>query len=148
MKKIIIFLSFFVILFSQDKPIYDPTLNPFKQLNKAAIEAKKDNKNILMIVGGDWCPWCRRIAKLIEEDNEIKNAISNYVVIKIHYSKQNKNTEFLSNFPKIDGYPHIFILDKNKKLIHSQNTGELESDGGYDKEKFLTFLKKFSKGSQ
>ena len=51
----------------------------------------------------------------------------------------------LSKFPKIKGYPHLFVLDKDGKLLHSQDTVLLE-DGksSYVLEKFKEFLLKWA----
>ena len=55
-------------------------------------------------------------------------------------SEENDNADFLSNYPKIPGYPHLFVLDRDGKFLHSQGTGELESGRGYDEELFSAFL--------
>ncbi|MGE5351099.1 MAG: thiol-disulfide isomerase, partial [Acidobacteriota bacterium] len=69
---------------------------------------------------------------------------ANYIVVKVNYSKENKNEAVLSKYPKIPGYPHLFVLDSEGKLIHSQETGVLEKDKGHDPEKVLNFLKEWS----
>lgn len=147
-------LSLFVMfiltisLFAQTEdslPKFDPLRNTDSDL-KAAVElAKSTNKRIILDVGGEWCIWCHRIDAFIENNKEIKSLIEkNFIVLKINYSKENKNENFLSKYPDVQGYPHFFVLDKKGKLLHSQNTGELEKDKDYDAEKFITFLKKWS----
>jgi hypothetical protein len=64
--------------------------------------------------------------------------------VKINYSPENKNQKVLRQFPKIPGYPHFFVLDGNGKLLHSQNTGELESGKHHDREKVFAFLRKWA----
>lgn len=145
MKKILLLTCFVLISFAQDVKYYDETLNPFDQLKKAVKIAKKKNQNIMMIVGGDWCPWCRRLAKLLSEDEKLKDFSNKLVFIKIYYSKNVKNEEFLKQYPKIQGYPHIFVLDKTGKLIHSQDTAELEDGQGYDISKIVEFFNKYVK---
>lgn len=34
----------------------------------------------------------------------------NYVYMKMNMSQENRNRAFLSQFPRIPGYPHIFVL--------------------------------------
>jgi hypothetical protein len=68
----------------------------------------------------------------------------NFIVVKINFSKENKNEDFLSQYPQITGYPHLYVLDKDGEFLHSQNTGELEEDKGYSKEKMISFLKKWA----
>ena len=41
------------------------------------------------------------------------------------------------------GYPHLFVLDAGGALLHSQDTGVLEAGRGYDKAKFVAFLKRW-----
>jgi hypothetical protein len=68
----------------------------------------------------------------------------NFIVLKINYSKENENKEFLSKYPKIPGYPHLFVLDKNGKLLCSQDTSQLEKGRGHDRDKVFAFLKKWA----
>ncbi len=123
---------------------FDPARNSFDDL-KAAVElANKSNKRIILDVGGEWCIWCHRIDAFMHGTEEIKTLLDkNFIVLKINYSKENKNEKFLSQYPAIEGYPHFFVLDKNGNLLHSQNTGDLEKDKDYDIDKFLAFLNKW-----
>lgn len=124
---------------------FDPARDPSKDLEKAVEEAKVSNRRIILDVGGEWCIWCHRIDDFIEENKDIKNFIKdNFVVVKINFSKENENTEFLSKYPEIPGYPHFFVLESNGKLLHSQDTGQLEQGKGYSHEKMMAFLKKWT----
>ena len=123
---------------------FDPTRNPFDDLKTAVEKAEQSNKRIILDVGGEWCIWCHRIDAFMHNTKDIKSLIDdNFIFVKVNYSKENKNEEFLSKYPKVEGYPHFFVLDKKGKLLHSQNTGDLEKDKDYDKEKFIAFLKKW-----
>jgi thioredoxin-related protein len=124
---------------------FDPEKNPFKDLKETIAEAKKTNKRIILDVGGEWCIWCHRIDAFMEETAEVKDILDKYfIILKVNFSKENKNEKFLSQYPPIEGYPHFFVLDKKGKLLHSQNTGELEEDKSYSKDKFMAFLNKWS----
>ena len=46
----------------------------------------------------------------------------------------------LSRYPKIPGYPHIFVLDESGRLLHSQDTLPLEDRATYKEVAFLEFL--------
>lgn len=142
---LILFLS--TTLFAQEykhQEKFDPSRNPFDDLKTAVEFVQKSNKRILLDVGGEWCIWCHRIDAFMHNTKEVKSLLDdNYVVVKVNFSKENKNEKFLSAYPPIDGYPHFFILDKNGKLLHSQSTGELEKDKDYDKDKFVAFLNKW-----
>lgn len=124
--------------------LFDPTRNPFDDLIIAVDEAGKSSKRIILDVGGEWCIWCHRIDAFMNNTEEIKSLLDKkFIVLKVNFSKENKNEKFLSQYPTIEGYPHFFVLEKDGSLLHSQNTGELEKDKDYDKEKFLAFLNKW-----
>ena len=126
-------------------PKYDPKADPNADLAKAVVEAKRGNKRILVEVGGEWCGWCHRMHAFFDQNESLREfRDDNFVVMQVNFSDENKNEKFLSQYPKIDGYPHIFVLDSNGKLLHSQNTGDLEEGKGYNLEVFTAFLKRWA----
>ena len=70
----------------------------------------------------------------------------NFVVIKVNYSKENRNLETLKKleFPQRFGFPVFVILDANGKRIHTQNSSYLEEGESYSKKRVLDFLKQWS----
>ena len=124
---------------------FNPSRNPVLDVKEAVAEAEKSNRRIILDVGGNWCIWCHRIDNFIDDNKDLYDLLHrNFVVVKVNYSPENKNEEFLSGYPKIPGYPHFFVLEENGELLHSQDTGKLEKGKGYDKEKFIAFIKKWA----
>jgi len=126
--------------------IFDPNRNAAKDIDAAIVEASKTRRRILVDVGGNWCSWCRTMDRYFEEHSDLRALRDrNYVTVKVNWSPENKNEAVLSKYPKATGYPHLFILDKNGTLLHSQDTSVLE-DGkkSYDLEKFTAFLAKWA----
>lgn len=120
---------------------FDPKRNVEKDLANAVVEADSLNKRILLDVGGEWCIWCHRLDYFFLNNQDIYNMLhDNFIIVKVNYSEDNKNEKFLSKYPKVAGYPHIFILEKDGKLLHSQNTGDLESEKGYSRDRVIAFL--------
>lgn len=50
----------------------------------------------------------------------------------------------LSRWPKVAGYPHLFVLDSSGALVHSQDTSELEAGDSYDNVRVIGFLDRWS----
>lgn len=124
---------------------FDPKRDPASDLEMAKVEAQRGSKRILLDVGGEWCSWCHILDKLVEEDAEIRSfRDANFVWMKVNYSEENENKAFLSAYPLIKGYPHLFVLDADGNLLHSQFTGDLEKGKGYDRAKFFAFLKEWA----
>jgi len=126
--------------------IFDPTRDAAKDIEQAVAEAARTGKRVLVDVGGNWCSWCHEMERYFEAHADLRSLRDrNFVTVKVNWSPENKNEAVLSKYPKISGYPHLFVLDKDGALLQSQDTGKLE-DGkrSYDLEKFITFLKEWS----
>lgn len=124
---------------------FDPAKDPAVDIQHAVIVASKDGKRILLDVGGEWCSWCHKLDKFFQENKDVTEYMQkNFVVVKVNYSKENKNEKLLSQYPKIPGYPHLFVLDTDGKFLHSQGSGDLESGDHHDHDKVFDFLKKWA----
>lgn len=129
-----------------DRAKFDPEADAAKDIAAGIAKAKAEGKRVMLDVGGEWCGWCHKLDKLFTTDATVKQLLANhYVVVKVNFSPENKNEAVLSKYPKISGYPHLFVLDESGKLLHSQDTGLLETGDHHDPEKVITFLKKWSK---
>jgi thiol:disulfide interchange protein len=123
---------------------YDSARNPATDLTSTITRAQAEKKNILLQVGGDWCGWCKLMSNFIETNEKVRDTIlENYLVMKVTENADNKNSAFLSQYPTIPGYPHLFVLDTNGKLLHSQGTAELEQGHSYNEATYLEFLNKW-----
>ncbi len=128
-----------------EHPKFDPTRDPAKDIADAVKTAQKKNKRILLDVGGEWCGWCHKLDKFFIENLEAAKILKDkYIVVKVNFSQENKNEALLSKYPKINGYPHLFVLDKNGKLLHSLDTGLLETGDHHDPAKVIPFLQKWA----
>jgi thiol:disulfide interchange protein len=124
---------------------YDPERNPAEDLKSAVTRAKKENKRVLVQVGGEWCGWCHRMTKYFADNEKVAAALArDYLILKVNYSEENRNEEFLKELPKIPGYPHLYVYDSSGKLLHSQGTAELEEGKSYSEEAVLKFLEKWA----
>ncbi|HVN47956.1 MAG TPA: thioredoxin family protein [Bacteroidota bacterium] len=131
-------------------PVFDAKRDAAKDIQNALVLAKQTNKRVLLDVGGNWCVWCHLLDSLFVANRDLDEYLfQHYVVVKINVSPENKNENVLANYPKIKGYPHLFVLDENGKVLKSQDTGVLENKKGkpkgHDKDKVFAFLKKWAK---
>ncbi len=147
MKKQIFVTLLFVIAVmitqAQKVKVYDEEADAAADIKTAIETAKKENKHVMIFIGGNWCPWCLKLNKFINEDAEVKAALyDNYTVVKMNYSKENKNLPMLTklDFPQRFGFPVIVVLDINGKRIHTQNSAYLEFEKSYDRKKLMGFF--------
>ena len=125
---------------------YNPDRDPVADLAQTVDVAQAENKRILLVIGGEWCIWCHYLADYLEADKTVQAAFDeSFVVSKINWSDENKNEDFLSQYPKAEGYPHFYILESDGTFLESQGTAILEKDKSYDPEKMLAFAEKWKK---
>ena len=127
------------LVYSVDK--YDPKRDPEADLKKSVAMAKTDNRRILMIVGGNWCGWCRRLDREFKANQKVMAALAkSYVIMKVNMSDENSNLFFPQDYPDIPEYPHFYVLDAKGKLLHSQPNSKLEGLFGYREKSLLKFF--------
>jgi len=130
--------------------LYNPSANVSKDVEQALAKARKEKKNVLLQVGGNWCVWCYRLNSFIQTDSLLKRLLNdNYVLYHLNYSKENKNLDYLKKlgYPQRFGFPVLIVLDANGKQLHTQDSALLEKGNGYDEEKVKSFLKNWAPGA-
>lgn len=127
---------------------YDPAADPAADLEAAVAEARASGKRIILVVGGEWCSWCHILDRFVKGDPAVQTLWDrHYVTLKVHWDPDQPNEAFLGQYPKIEGYPHILVLDDDGRLLHSQNTAELESGDSYSPERMTAFLRRWASPS-
>ena len=131
---------------AQELPVkFDPARDAERDVATAVAAAKAQGKRVLVDVGGEWCAWCHIMDRYFARDAEALAARNaGYVWVKVNWSKENRNEALLSRWPKIAGYPHLFVLDGDGRLLHSQDTSALEQGRDYDAAKFRAFLARYA----
>jgi thioredoxin-related protein len=138
--------------FAQQKSIegfqwYNTTTDAQQQIKVATAKATKEHKHVLIQVGGNWCIWCKRLHILLDSNQAVHNYLdSNFVLVPLNYSKENKNMAVLERlgYPQRFGFPVLVVLDGKGNRLHTQNSGYLEEGKGHSSEKVLEFLKQWS----
>jgi len=124
---------------------YDVKRNPFTDGRDALKLARKSSRNVLIEVGGDWCRWCHIMDRFINDHPRLKARLhQTFVLLKVNVSDVNDNSEFLSVFPKINGYPHMFVTDDAGNILLSQDTTDLRENKAYSEARFMAFFDRWS----
>ncbi|WP_262147931.1 thioredoxin family protein [Chryseobacterium foetidum] len=123
---------------------YDAKANAEKDIKALIAKAKKENKNIMIQAGGNWCIWCLRFNQYVQTTPELKKLVDdNYLYYHLNWSPDNKNEKIFAKYGNPGdklGYPVFIVLDKNGKQIHTQDSAVLEDGKGYSLEKVKTFF--------
>ena len=120
---------------------YDFHRDPAADLALAETEAQAQHKRILLEVGGDWCYWCHQLDNFFKSNAAVaKLRDDNFILVKVNMSAENANSDFLSRYPAIPGYPWIFVLGPDGKLLKSEDTDLLQSRDMYSAKNITDFL--------
>jgi Surface antigen variable number repeat/Thioredoxin-like len=64
-------------------PTYDPKLDVQMQILRAQLEAQRANKRLLLVVGGEWCGWCRVLDQTFQR-NPALTELRDKIFIVLH----------------------------------------------------------------
>lgn len=130
--------------------LYNPAADARKDIHSALQTARREKKNLMIQVGGNWCSWCYKFNAFVQLDSGLKRQLAdNFVVYHLNYSKENKNLDLLREyrFPQRFGFPVLLVVDANGKLLHTQDSSLLEKGNGYDHDKVLGFFRNWAPGA-
>ena len=150
MKKILLLLSLLPLLsFSQTETfsLYHVDADAKSEVNVAVKKAATEHKQVLLMIGGNWCKWCRMFDKFQHANASVDSALNtNYIFQHVNYSKENKNNVLMTElgFPQRFGFPVFVVLNEKGERIHTQNSAYLEQGEGYSAEKVIEFLDQWS----
>ncbi len=132
---------------SSTKKLYNPNADAITDITNAIAIAKKENKHVLLQIGGNWCSWCIAFDKKVNDTLELKKLLNeNYVVYHLNYSKENTNSVILKylGFPQRFGFPVFVVLDSEGNRLHTQNSSYLEEGKGHSVQKVKEFLESWT----
>jgi thioredoxin-related protein len=124
------------------EPIYDPNADAAAQISHAIVKAKKNNKHILIVYGGNWCGWCYKLHDCFNQNADIKKLLRYEYELVMVDIRTNEDLPKRFN-AKPDGYPYLTVLDTEGKVIINQSTVPLEEGRAHVPEKVYAFLNKF-----
>jgi hypothetical protein len=123
---------------------YDPKVDAQLEIERAKLEAERTNRNVLLIAGGEWCGWCHMLDQTFQSSiptRELRDR--NFVVVHVNVSEANNNSCALRPYPQATGFPFLYVINAEGKLLAISDTREFESPYGYNATKIEEFLKKW-----
>jgi thioredoxin-related protein len=132
--------------------IYDKTADANVQIAQATERAKRNDKRILLMFGGDWCGWCHKLHGLFKTNRDVAAILrAEYELVTIELESPNaapllktcKDALSQAELQKGVGYPFLAVLDVNGKVVTAQRTDELEEGDHHDPKRVIAFLEKW-----
>jgi thioredoxin-related protein len=100
-----------------------------KDIDTALTLAKKENKNVMVMVEGEHCRWCKKMKGRTLSDENVEKRLKNFVIVKVMREDENA----MKHLPEVKGVPTVFFMTKEKKVIE-------EVIGYFDVLDFISYI--------
>ena len=145
--------------------VYMACEDQMQRLGEALTKAKADDKLLLVVIGADWCPWCRALEKLLPTDqvlarkDEIFDFPARYAFVNIATSAVVKGKKFpvpsgdavldllmaQAKAARPRSIPYLVIVDPKSGTLQHRGSDDLEDPwnkaGGHDPSKIREVLR-------
>lgn len=121
------------------------------EIDAAVARADAEGKRVLLIFGGNWCVWCRRLEHVLRNEPRVVAALRDgwhVVHVDTGARRSGVNADVVARYgdPVQHGLPVLVVLDGDGTLVHTQETGSLEIGDRHDPERVLAFLNRYREG--
>jgi len=86
-----------------------------KDLETALISAQKEHKNIMVMVEGEHCRWCKKMKGRTLGDESVEKKLENFVVVKV----MREDPKAMAILPQVEGVPTIFFMTEKKEILET-----------------------------
>jgi len=100
-----------------------------KDIDTAVEIAKKEHKNIMVMVEGEHCRWCKKMKGRTLTDDTVEKRLEKFVVVKVMREDGNA----MAKLPPVEGVPTIFFMKEDKAIIE-------DIIGYYNVEDFTSYI--------
>ena len=127
--------------------IFDEQTSGKSLVTAALAQAKAENKDVVLLFGANWCPYCRQLHKLMESNPAVREVVDrSFVVVPVDVgtSSRNRNTDLIDRYDSnvfTDGTPSVVILDADGKRIAPTKSNPWSAKNPIEEQRVLAFLK-------
>ncbi|HIP28716.1 MAG TPA: thioredoxin family protein [Sulfurovum sp.] len=89
------------------------SLDWVKDIETALTLAKKENKNVMVMVEGENCRWCQKMKHRTLSDENVEKRLKKFVIVKVMREDENA----MKHLPAVKGVPTVFFMTAEKKVI-------------------------------
>ncbi|MDF1876224.1 thioredoxin family protein [Sulfurimonas sp. SAG-AH-194-L11] len=124
MKKIIILLLLSLTLFGANVDNFAKEMGFERDYKTALTKAKQENKLLMMVLGADYCPWCRKFERKTLNSSLLKSRLQTQVVTLIVDKKFD-----IESFPekfRTQFTPKVFFINPKDESVILDTTGYIK----------------------
>ena len=88
------------------------SLEWMKDVNSAFALAKKEKRNVMVLVEGENCRWCKKMKYRTLQDEAVEKRLEKFVLLKV----MREDASAMSLLPSVKGVPTILFMRANKAV--------------------------------
>ncbi len=100
-----------------------------KDLGTAFALAQKEHKNVMVLVEGENCSWCKKMKYRTLSDDTVGKKLEKFIVVKV----MREDSKTMASLPQIKGVPTVFFMKENKEVLE-------EVVGYFNAKDFLSYV--------
>jgi len=117
---------------SQSEHLVWKKVTTAEQLENALVQAKQQNKPIIIDVYADWCVACQPIEKEVFPRVDVQDALKNFTLIQLDLTEYNASQDIILKQREILGPPTMLFLNH-----HAEEIRELRFTGTFSAQQLL-----------
>lgn len=124
---------------------YDEKIIDSSELDKFINQSINNDKQPVVIFGGNWCPDCRILAGTLAMPTIKKFLQQYYRIIHIDIGRYDRNMELMNhlNIEPKKGVPRVVILDFKKNIVNSSTSSEWTTARDRKEQEIYDYFQKF-----
>lgn len=113
-------------------------------LQRALAQSRGDHRTVVVMFGGNWCIWCRRLDYSLTHDPVLSPIVRDHFRFVHVDSRANHALDDELGHPTSHGVPVLVVLDAEGHPVFTQDTGLLELGQGHSRTRVEAFLRRFA----
>lgn len=110
---------------------------------RAVAQSRSDHRTVVVMFGGNWCIWCRRLDFALTNDPVLAPIVRDHYRFVHVDSRANHALDEEMGHPTSHGVPVLVVLDDDGHPRFTQDTGLLELGEGHSRTRVEAFLRRF-----
>ncbi|NCO01556.1 MAG: thioredoxin family protein [Epsilonproteobacteria bacterium] len=126
MKSFVLLFALTLTLFCAQIDEFASNMSYYRDYDTALLQAKKENKPIMLVLVGDYCPWCRKFErKTLQRESIARKVQENFIPVIVDRNLDKENYPKLYYSPRI---PTVHFIEPNKERKIFESLGYVQID--------------------
>lgn len=110
---------------------------------RAVAASRRDHRTVVVMFGGNWCIWCRRLDYSLTHDPVLAPLVrASFRFVHVD-SRANHALDEEMGHPTSHGVPVLVVLDAQGHPTYTQDTSALELGDGHSRTRVEAFLRRY-----